>query len=57
MENKTLMDAMIEKLIQERNEKIDALNKESQSLNARRADIYAQYELQIQNIKKQFSQR
>lgn len=57
MENKTLMDAMIDKLIQERNEKIDALNKESQSLNARRADIYAQYELQIQNIKKQFSQR
>lgn len=40
----------IAKLTKERNEKIDAINEEQRVLNARRAGIYAQYTMQIEEL-------
>ena len=53
MDRKEWIEYCIEKTVIERNKKIDAINNEQCVLNARRAGIYAQYQVKLNELQKE----
>lgn len=50
MNRKEWIEYCIKKTIKERDEKIDTINNEQRVLNARRAGIYAQYQIKLNKL-------
>lgn len=55
MDRKEWVEYCIQKTIKERNEKIDAINEKQRVLNARRAGIYAQYQVKLNELQKELA--
>ena len=53
MDQKEWIEYCIKKTIAERNEKIDAINDKQRVLNARRAGIYAQYQVKLNELQEE----
>jgi hypothetical protein len=53
MNRKEWIEHCIEKTIAERNNRIDAINNEQHVLNARRAGIYARYQVKLNELQKE----
>lgn len=55
MDRKEWIEYCIQKTITERDEKIDAINNEQRVLNARRAGIYAQYQVKLNELQEELA--
>ena len=53
MDQREWIEYCIKKTIAERNEKIDAINDKQRVLNARRAGIYAQYQVKLNELQEE----
>ena len=53
MKRKEWIEYCIKKTIKERDEKIDTINNEQRVLNARRAGIYAQYQIKLNKLQEE----
>ena len=53
MSRRDMIKYCIEKTIKERNAKIDEINEKQRVLNARRAGIYAQYQVKLNELQEE----